>query len=69
MTVIGGGIGIGLAIVLGWSAQALLFGMQGWDPLVMIGSFVVLAIVACGAGCLPAMRASRIDPMRALRWQ
>ena len=69
MTLTGGVIGIGLACAIGWSAQALLFGLQGWDPIVMVAAFVVLAIVAFGAGLVPALRASRIDPMRALRWQ
>jgi ABC-type lipoprotein release transport system permease subunit len=43
--------------------------MEGYDPLVLAGSVVLLALVALGAGFIPAHRASRIDPMLALRYE
>jgi ABC-type antimicrobial peptide transport system permease subunit len=69
MTAIGGPIGIVCAIMLGRKAQSLLFEMQGYDPLVIAASAVVLTIVALVAGYIPALRASRVDPMMALRHQ
>ena len=56
------------AIALGTAAKSLLFGLDGFDPLVLSASIVLLALVALSASLVPAMRASRIDPMRALRW-
>ncbi|HEX7137475.1 MAG TPA: FtsX-like permease family protein, partial [Vicinamibacterales bacterium] len=69
MTVIGGIVGLLAAVSLGRLAQSLLFELRGWDPIVLSGSAVVLTIVALGAGFLPALRASRIEPMRALRYE
>jgi ABC-type antimicrobial peptide transport system permease subunit len=67
MTVVGGVIGLAAAIGLGRSAAALLYQLKGYDPVVLTAASVALALVAMGAGLIPAHRASRIDPMRALR--
>jgi len=69
MTVIGGVIGIAGAIALGRGAQSLLYELKGWDPVVIATSCVVLSLVALGAGLVPALRASRVDPMQALRYE
>jgi ABC-type antimicrobial peptide transport system permease subunit len=69
MALIGGVIGLGVAIGVGRLAQSLLFEMTGYDPLVIGVSIVALALVAMGAGFIPALRASRIDPMNALRYE
>jgi predicted permease len=69
MTLIGGGIGAAVALGFGRFAESLLFEITGRDPVVLIASIGILAIVAAGAGLVPALRASRIDPMRALRHQ
>jgi predicted permease len=69
MTVIGGVIGIAGAIALGRGAQSLLYELKGWDPVVIAVSCVVLTLVALGAGLVPALRASRVDPMQALRYE
>ena len=69
MTAIGGVIGIAAAIGIGKGAKSLLYGIEGYDPLVIGIAAVVLTIVALGAGYLPALRASRVDPMQALRYE
>jgi ABC-type lipoprotein release transport system permease subunit len=43
--------------------------MQGIDPVVLTGSAGALALVALAAGFIPAWRASRVDPMTALRYE
>ena len=67
MTVVGGVVGLVAAVGIGQLARALLFELEGYDPTVLAGSAIVLAIVAAVAGLLPALRASRIQPMVALR--
>jgi len=69
MTLIGGAIGLAAAISLGRFAQALLYQLQGSDPVVLTGSAVALTLVALGAGFIPAHRASQVDPMQALRYE
>ena len=69
MTLIGGLIGVVAALALEKTARSLLYGLEGHDPLVVTGSAVVLALVALGAGYLPARRASKIHPMQALRYE
>jgi predicted permease len=69
MVLIGGVIGIGGAIALGRGARSLLFELSGTDPVVMVTSVIVLTLVAMGAGYIPALRASKVDPMQALRYE
>ena len=69
MAVIGGAIGLAAAIAVGRLAKSLLFEMEGHDPLVLVAATIALGIVAMGAGFLPALRASKIDPMTALRYE
>jgi ABC-type antimicrobial peptide transport system permease subunit len=69
MTLIGGVVGLAGAVWAGRAAKSLLYQMEGYDPLVLAGSVVLLALVALGAGFIPAHRASRIDPMLALRYE
>jgi ABC-type antimicrobial peptide transport system permease subunit len=68
MIAVGGVIGVSAAIAMGRGAQSLLFGVQGFDPIAILGGAALLTLVALGAGYLPAVRASRVDPMRALRY-
>jgi predicted permease len=69
MTVIGGVVGIAAAIGLGRAARSLLYGLQGNDPTVIALATVLLTIVSLGAGFIPALRASRVHPMQALRYE
>jgi ABC-type antimicrobial peptide transport system permease subunit len=69
MTLIGGVVGLVAAFAIGRLAQSLLFEMQGSDPVVFALSSAVLALVAMSAGLIPAYRASRLDPVRALRYE
>jgi predicted permease len=67
LAIIGLVFGAGASWVLARSASGLLFGVTARDPQTFVGMAAVLAIVALTAGYLPARRASRIDPMVALR--
>lgn len=69
MLVVGGLFGVVLAVAVGRAAQSLLFGVQGQDPWVLLGVTLLLAAVALGAAFVPAHRASRVDPMEALRYE
>jgi predicted permease len=69
MAIIGGIVGLAIAIGVGRLAQSLLFQMEGHDPLVLTLATVALGAVAFGAGFIPALRASKIDPMNALRYE
>lgn len=69
MTLIGGVIGVAAALGLGKLARSILFGVTGTDPLTVVVSMLLLSLVALIAGGIPAMRASRVDPMQALRYE
>ncbi|HRQ65299.1 MAG TPA: ABC transporter permease [Xanthomonadaceae bacterium] len=69
MALIGGAIGLLVAVLAGRAAGALLYGMQGHDPGVLLLSSVGLVLVVLAAGYLPARRAARTDPIIALRYE
>jgi putative ABC transport system permease protein len=69
VAIVGGGIGLLSAILLGRAAQTLLFQLQFDDPVVLASSLVALVLVALAAGLLPAERAARVDPMSALKYE
>jgi putative ABC transport system permease protein len=66
---LGVGLGVVLALVAVRSAASLLFGLQPNDPLTFAGASALLVTIALIASFLPARRASRVDPMVALRYE
>src|SRR5262249_26088849 len=69
LRLIGLGLAAGLVLAFGASKllQSLLYGVEGRDPLTYLGGAGVLGVVALRASFLPAHRATRIDPIVALR--
>ena len=68
MMLVGGAVGIVAALALGRAARALLFGLEGFDPVVFALSVILLTLVALTAGWVPARRAADVHPMQALRY-
>jgi len=66
---IGLAIGVPAAIGLGRYVSSQLYGIQPNDPWMAIGTVLVLTVVSAAAGLIPATRASRIDPILALRYE
>jgi putative ABC transport system permease protein len=69
LTAAGLAIGIALVVAAGGALRRLLFEVQPSDPLTMTAVAIVLGSVALVAGWLPAWRASRVDPVDALRYE
>jgi len=69
LVVIGMALGIGGAIALTRVMASLLFGVTAKDPLTFAAVGLLLAIVALVACYIPATRASRVDPLIALRYE
>jgi ABC-type antimicrobial peptide transport system permease subunit len=65
------GVAIGLlgAFATTRLIQTQLFGVQPTDLLTMAAASLGIALVTALAGYIPALRATAIDPMRALRWE
>jgi ABC-type antimicrobial peptide transport system permease subunit len=66
---VGTGLVVGMGIAIGMSAivESFLFGVAPREPLVYIAIAVLLIVVALVAALVPALRASRVDPIVALR--
>ena len=60
-------VGVPMALAFSGIARSQLFGLDPHDPLTLVASIFTLGVAACAAGFIPALRASRIDPMQALR--
>jgi ABC-type antimicrobial peptide transport system permease subunit len=65
--VIGLLIGIPASIGCAHLIAAQLYQVKGWDPVVLGGSIVMLAVCALVASILPARRAASVNPVQALR--
>ena len=68
LLLIGLAIGVPSAIGLGQFVSAQLYGIKAADPWIAIAAMVMLITVSSAAGLIPAHRASRIDPILALRY-
>jgi predicted permease len=67
LVIIGIIVGTGLAVAVAKTAASLLFGLKPRDPVTLTAAVIALGAVAALASFLPAFRASRLDPMVALR--
>ena len=67
LALVGVAIGLSAAFLLSRLVASWLYGVKQWDPMVFISAPVALSCVALAAVWLPAMRASRMNPMDALR--
>ena len=68
LAVIGVVIGVGGAFWLTRFLAGFLFGVKSWDPAVFVATPLLLSAVALLAVWIPAYRATRVDPMTALRF-
>jgi predicted permease len=69
LAIVGVVVGIAASFGLAKLIASLLFGVTAWDPAVFVTAPVVLTLVALIAAWIPARRASRVDPIDALRYE
>jgi predicted permease len=62
-------VGIPSALALGRYVSTQLYGIEPHDPFIAGSTMVLLSLVSAAAGLIPAHRASRIDPILALRYE
>ena len=68
---LGVGLGVGLLCAVGFARllSSMLRGVSPFDPPTLLGTTLILCAVALVASLLPALRALRVNPMEALRYE
>ena len=66
---IGVAVGAGLTLACSKAASSLLFGLKAHDPVTLLLAVVILGAIAFVASFIPARRATRVDPVVALRYE
>jgi ABC-type antimicrobial peptide transport system permease subunit len=66
---IGSIVGLGMSFGAGKLISSLMFGVKPGDPTILIAAAVILATAGAIAGFIPALRASKLDPAHALRYE
>jgi predicted permease len=69
LLVVGIAVGMALSLIAGRSAGSLLFGLKPYDAFTLAAAGGLLALIAALASFVPALRAAKLDPMAALRWE
>jgi len=69
VTALGVAIGLGAALALGRVMAGYVYGITSTDPVTLMGASLLLTLVALLASYLPARRATRVNPMTALRYE
>ena len=69
LVAVGFAMGLPAAIAAARLISGQLYGLKVGDPLTVVGSLLLLTVVAALAACIPARRATKVDPMVALRYE
>ncbi|MFZ1009985.1 MAG: FtsX-like permease family protein [Candidatus Sulfotelmatobacter sp.] len=69
LAAIGGALGLTGALIFSRAMESMLFGVSARDPSTFALVVLIVVLVACSAALVPALRASRISPMQALRYE
>lgn len=61
--------GLGVAVLAGRSVESLLYGVSATEPGILLGVATLIFLTAVLSAVVPARRAAKVDPSRALRWE
>jgi putative ABC transport system permease protein len=69
LVAVGGAIGLVVGFILAQLLSSFLYGVRAWDPAIYVAVPPLLMTVGVCATLIPAVRASRVDPMVTLRYE